>query len=180
ASGYFGTILGDLAESGYGSRWRILSAVEVGAPHRRDRVWILAHASRPEQGRREQSQREQDRRDADAARQGAQRDALGDTDSDGLQKKRPHHGEHDRDQSGAADQHTGDVADTHSERQPQPQGSEQKEWRWISDEGWWAAEPDVGRVAHGVANRVDRLKALGNGQVSLVAATAWHLLTGEI
>ena len=43
-----------------------------------------------------------------------------------------------------------------------------------------AAEPDVRRVAHGVANRVDRLKALGNGQVSLVAATAWHLLTGEI
>ena len=42
ASGYFGTILGDLAESGYGARWRILSAVEVGAPHKRDRLWIVA------------------------------------------------------------------------------------------------------------------------------------------
>ena len=37
--------------------------------------------------------------------------------------------------------------------------------------GWWAAEPDVGRVAHGVSRRVDRLKALGNGQV--VACTAF-------
>ena len=41
---------------------------------------------------------------------------------------------------------------------------------------WWATEPDVGRVAHGVAARVDRLKAIGNGQVPAVAATAWGLL----
>lgn len=40
----------------------------------------------------------------------------------------------------------------------------------------WPAEPDVGRVAHGVAKRVDRLKALGNGQVPRVAARAWLLL----
>ena len=31
--------------------------------------------------------------------------------------------------------------------------------------GWWAVEPDVGRVAHGVPNRVDRLKCLGNAVV---------------
>jgi len=31
-------------------------------------------------------------------------------------------------------------------------------------------------VAHGVAHRVDRLKAIGNGQVPLCAATAWGLL----
>ncbi|MGZ9700007.1 DNA cytosine methyltransferase [Bacillus safensis] len=30
---------------------------------------------------------------------------------------------------------------------------------------WWAAEPDVGRVAHGVPNRVDRIKGLGNAVV---------------
>jgi DNA (cytosine-5)-methyltransferase 1 len=30
---------------------------------------------------------------------------------------------------------------------------------------WWAVEPDVGRVAHGVPNRVDRLKQLGNAVV---------------
>jgi hypothetical protein len=44
---------------------------------------------------------------------------------------------------------------------------------------WWEAEPNVGRVDHGVAARVDRLKAIGNGQVPLCAATAWRLLTNE-
>ncbi len=42
---------------------------------------------------------------------------------------------------------------------------------------WWKAEPNVGRVVDGVASRVDRLKAIGNGQVPLCAATAWRLLS---
>ena len=45
---------------------------------------------------------------------------------------------------------------------------------------WWEAEPNVGRVANGVAARVDRLKAIGNGQVPLCAAEAWRLLTGNL
>ena len=45
-------------------------------------------------------------------------------------------------------------------------------------ETWWSTEPDVGRVANGVASRVDRLKAIGNGQVPLCAATAWRVLSG--
>lgn len=46
--------------------------------------------------------------------------------------------------------------------------------------GWWTVEPDVVRVAHGVASRVDRLKALGNGQVPAVAATAFQILLGRL
>ena len=45
-----------------------------------------------------------------------------------------------------------------------------------SDSTWWSVEPDLGRVAYGVDARVDRLKAIGNGQVPLCAATAWGLL----
>jgi DNA (cytosine-5)-methyltransferase 1 len=41
---------------------------------------------------------------------------------------------------------------------------------------WWEVEPDVGRVANGVAHRVDRLKAIGNGQVPSVAALAFNTL----
>lgn len=41
---------------------------------------------------------------------------------------------------------------------------------------WWESEPRVGRVANGVESRVDRLAALGNGQVPLVAAIAWKIL----
>ena len=37
--------------------------------------------------------------------------------------------------------------------------------------------PRVGGVAHGVAHRVDRLKAIGNGQVPAVAARAWRILS---
>jgi len=56
-----------------------------------------------------------------------------------------------------------------------------KSSEWINSSGignrnWWEIEPNVGRVANGVAARVDRLKAIGNGQVPLCAATAWELL----
>lgn len=37
-------------------------------------------------------------------------------------------------------------------------------------------QPVMGRVAHGVAHRVDRLKAIGNGQVPAVARLAWNTL----
>ena len=42
-SGYFGTVLRDLAEGGYDAKWRMLSASECGAPHKRNRLWIVAH-----------------------------------------------------------------------------------------------------------------------------------------
>jgi len=41
--GYFGHILGDLAELGYNARWGVLSAAAVGAPHLRKRLWLMAN-----------------------------------------------------------------------------------------------------------------------------------------
>lgn len=43
---------------------------------------------------------------------------------------------------------------------------------------YWSTEPQLGRVADGVAHRVDKLKALGNGQVPLQAAVAFKMLEG--
>jgi hypothetical protein len=43
----------------------------------------------------------------------------------------------------------------------------------------WGIESRVGRVAHGIPSRVDRLKALGNAQVPIVAATAFNILTKQ-
>lgn len=40
-----GTVLGDLAESGYDLEWDCVPAKALGAPHERDRVWIIAHAA---------------------------------------------------------------------------------------------------------------------------------------
>ena len=45
---------------------------------------------------------------------------------------------------------------------------------------WGKDKSGVGRVANGVANRVDRLKAIGNGQVPCVAALAWQTLESRI
>lgn len=45
---------------------------------------------------------------------------------------------------------------------------------------WWGTEPDVGRVAYGVPNRVDRLRGLGNAQVPLQAATAFRRLMAAL
>lgn len=38
-----GRVLGDLATLGYDGQWRVVSASQVGAPHRRERVFVLAH-----------------------------------------------------------------------------------------------------------------------------------------
>jgi DNA (cytosine-5)-methyltransferase 1 len=46
----------------------------------------------------------------------------------------------------------------------------------ISTPNQWSIEPELGRVANGVACRLERLKALGNGQVPLCAAEAWRYL----
>jgi DNA (cytosine-5)-methyltransferase 1 len=52
-----------------------------------------------------------------------------------------------------------------------------QEHAYACNSRWWQTEPDVGRMANGVASGVDRLKAIGNGQVPLCAATAWRLLS---
>jgi len=54
------------------------------------------------------------------------------------------------------------------------------EWEWRTHAGeWFDAEPEgVPRVAVGVPQRVNRLKAIGNGQVPSCAALAWKTLNG--
>lgn len=41
--GYFGQVLGDLATIGYDAVWDCFPAAAIGAPHRRDRLWVLAY-----------------------------------------------------------------------------------------------------------------------------------------
>ena len=59
----------------------------------------------------------------------------------------------------------------------------------ISEEGvfsrghtarWWPPEPRLGRVVDGCANRVDRIRLLGNGVVPQTAAKAWMVLSEEL
>ena len=50
-SRYFGTILGDLAQAGYDAEWGCFKASDVGAPHRRERLFILAYSKSERYGR---------------------------------------------------------------------------------------------------------------------------------
>ena len=50
----------------------------------------------------------------------------------------------------------------------------------LDGSGWWSIEPEVGRTAARIPNRAARIKALGNGQVPIQAATAWVILGGPI
>ena len=44
----------------------------------------------------------------------------------------------------------------------------------------WGNKPGIHRVSNGLANRVDRVRCLGNGQVPRVAAAAFNILSGGI
>jgi DNA (cytosine-5)-methyltransferase 1 len=46
SSGYFGRVLADLAAIGFDAEWGVLGAADVGAPHRRKRLWVVAHRER--------------------------------------------------------------------------------------------------------------------------------------
>jgi len=48
-----GTVLGDLAALGYDAEWHCITAASIGAPHERDRIWIIAypHEAQREGGR---------------------------------------------------------------------------------------------------------------------------------
>ena len=109
-----GRVLGDLASMGFDANWGVLSASDVRAKHKRDRIWIVAHTNNTK--RRRELRRFW-----------------------GLQKCN-------------------------------------QEWNSHSTFN----KPEPLRMVDGVANRVDRLKAIGNGQVPLCAATAWRILSESL
>ena len=158
-----GTVLSDLAALGYDCRWTVLGAADVGGNHQRNRLWILA-TNMADAKLRGVSERWRTGNFGSECEESCRIQA---THAPGLQLE------------------TGTVlADADSQRLEEfnPAGIAAGEGRTggqlaeIGRTDWWAIEPDVRRVAHGVAARVDRIKAIGNGQVPLCAATAWNLL----
>lgn len=112
-------VISDLTEMGYDAEWCRVSASDTGAPHKRDRLWLVAHST-----------------------------------GDGLQ------GRNDSDPQGHGQ----------AEARPVPRLDKMPAWVDVSD-------PRAFGSGDGVACRVDRLKAIGNGQVPRVAATAFSFLT---
>lgn len=133
SSGYFGTVLGDLAESGYDARWKVISAEELGAPHKRERLWIVAYnnsvVSPRGGGSRRQDLQAEVRKDAEVVEE-----------RNGWELE-----------LGAVD-------------------------------GVLRVDTYAGarRMVHGIPNYVDRIRALGNAQVPIVAAVAWKILAEDL
>jgi DNA (cytosine-5)-methyltransferase 1 len=210
-----GTVVEGLVSLGYGVRWCVLGAWHVGAPHKRDRMWVLAHApiNRRQQGiednrgckegvlpRQEQGSwnvcgnvahadsSATTQRGQHATSQGAcscGRDQLGGSGGDGGERcattAREAEGVSAHD-PGQRPYHQADIEELEGAGQGelhtvQPGDSEDVADTNTGGASWWETEPRLDRVANGVADRVDRLKAIGNGQVPAVAAIAWQTLS---
>ena len=182
---YYGTILGELAESGFDVRWRVLSAAELGAPHRRDRIWIMGNATSPRwhlAATKSRSPRAPD--EERRLRQSSRASHMADAESDRWQQGRPEpEGQQGRPDVAECGTAVVDTIGARLEKQQRKPGDNEQECpateRDGSTGGWWTVEPNMGRVADGVAYRVDRLRALGNGQVPAVVRAAWLLLSGD-
>ena len=158
-----GEVLGDLATAGFDAEWTCFNASDVGAPHKRRRWWCVA-TSDPDSSRLWDADggffREAWATSAIAWTHGETR-SLADTDSVGRERR-------------AGAQRAGRRYEpTDSSRRDVPHADsstiQPRRIGWGAGEasrpGWWATEPYVGRVAHGVPSRVDRLRCLGNGVV---------------
>jgi DNA (cytosine-5)-methyltransferase 1 len=174
-------VLRDLERLGYTARAGVVSAGEMGAPHRRQRVFVLAADAGRADGRGRGPAVAGDdgpaRPVADAERQPGRARRSRDT-AQGARGRDPRRGgvgadvadtESPRRRGRRAEGPPGVPGEARPDQRPEPAGG-----------GWWATEPDVGRVAHGVPDRVDRLRALGNAVVPQVAEHVGRLLlSGE-
>ena len=67
--------------------------------------------------------------------------------------------------------------ESRSQRRFSPKSEERENTnRYFGQSSWWESEPNVGRVANGVPNRVDRLRGLGNAVVPQVAEVIGRLV----
>lgn len=154
----FGQVLADLASIGYDTQWDCIPAASVGAPHRRDRVFVIASRS--------------DMVNTDHSRGGASGDDSERTRSQGVEVwEWP--GPFDR-VSGSSE----DVADTGRKPSQIPAAGRQPTEPQSERNTWWQTEPNVGRVAHGIPRRMDRLRGLGNAVVPQVAEHVGNIIMG--
>jgi DNA (cytosine-5)-methyltransferase 1 len=159
------TVISDLEEDGYRATWGIFSAREVGAPHQRKRVYILAD-------RGEVSNTRNNRvsiRHVEPSKQGQQRQTSNaytscSTLSDTISERLEGHSGHGKDCNQS--RWIGE-----KEKRPVGKGS-----LCNGEPNLWEPEPRLGRVVDGCADRVDRIRMLGNGVVPQTAAKAYLTL----
>jgi len=188
------SVLEDLASEGYSTRTFSISASSIGANHKRERVWTVAYSgsianamrgidnSLSKESRSWSYYEGRGRGNANGISHPSTNERLDSEDVENSRRtlwQRGQFSKENEDEIGKENANqfkrsSGtskiDVANTDSKRQ-------QEQWRPISVErqrkegqeleckSWWESEPRVGRVAHGIPKRVDRLKTLGNAVV---------------
>ena len=199
-----GRVLGDLAAMGFDAKWGVLGAADIGAPHQRDRIWIVAkwrgqlpHAQHDRIRWWEQQQESLKEENREMANTDSISSKIGGNDfsneKNGGSWNNVFGGSGSNDWGQFDSKEDGKVANSglprltpcnHKAFKPQKSLLEKQSWRSCNEFGstkhWWEAEPNVDRVVNGMASRVDRLKAIGNGQVPLCAATAWRILSESL
>jgi DNA (cytosine-5)-methyltransferase 1 len=177
----FADVLADLAACGYSAEWQVIPASSIGAPHRRDRLIVVAYADRKRSHSQEIHAAETGESSlSDSSGRGREM-----ADADGRRlEERESETESAIGASGRSDE-AGTMADAeiffgdggrhrHGEKfaENDPGLSDFLSSRRASGSenfGIWQTEPDVGRVADGVPARVDRLRGLGNAVVPQLA-----------
>ena len=188
-------VLADLASMGFNAEWGVLSAADVGANHKRDRIWIVGKSAEQSRflsysmynGNRWGKQQPKSIKE----KNGTMADPKelfcdGGNNNSRIcleQKEKPKF----RNYSGTKNvSYTSSIGLQGQGKHEQPintahgKNRQTVELEYGSTPDFWSVEPNVGRVVDGLAFRVDRLKAIGNGQVPLCAATAWRLLNERL
>lgn len=182
----------DLESEGYEVQPFIIPACAVNAPHRRDRVWIVAHTEgRNDRGRSREIQSKNEQQAPERQKEwlaepcGTSED-VSNADRQGLQARRCEiqagrsivsghdNVAHANNRSGPMrrDGEFSTASQTKRSRGNYRGGTAQ----YVTGE-WWAVEPDVGRVANGIPHRVDRLKGCGN---AIVPQVVYPILQGIV
>jgi len=146
-------VIGELAEIGYDAEWRVVSAAGLGAPHRRERIIIVAYPSQLHCN-------------------GSDNYAKVSMGSETFSKFRNSGGS-----TRMANSYNSELGDINKCGVNQGSNAERRKVFITNSSGSshgrtdcnWLLEPNVGRVADGVSNRVDRLRGLGNAVVPQVA-----------
>ena len=136
-------VLIDLEMEGYACQCFVIPACGVDAPHKRNRIWVVAHSEGERTVRRPEEVCEKNGRQWRALLRESQQSS--------------------QDVAYASELHSNGGNDKPKCKVPKPRDGSGK------NGCEWQAEPDVGRVAHGIPKRVDRLRALGNAIVPQVA-----------